>query len=161
MTAKKDFSPAARFDKTVGMIKIVQIRDTKPVTLNDYAALAAFAPAVSDLRAEATLIAPRLAGRNIWMVNSTDKGGGVAEMLPRIIPLMRELGFSAHWAVIQTEELPFFNLTKRLHNLIHGEGEPSLSNGDRELYEAVSRETAEELKPHLQSNDILVIVVAY
>jgi trehalose synthase len=141
------------------MIKIVENRDTKPVTLNDYAAMPNFAPAVSDLRAEATLIAPRLAGRNVWMVNSTDAGGGVAEMLPRLIPLLRELGFSAHWAVIQTENVEFFNLTKRLHNLIHGDGRSGrdISASERETFEAVNRDNADSLKQHLGRHDILVV----
>lgn len=141
------------------MIKVVQNRDTKPVTLSDYAALPNFAPAVSDLRAEATLIAPRLAGRNVWMVNSTDAGGGVAEMLPRLIPLLRELGFSAHWAVIQTDNAEFFNLTKRLHNLIHGDGRSGtqISTSEKETFDAVNRDNAESLKQHLGRHDILVV----
>jgi len=141
------------------MIKIVDLEESKPITLNDYATRAEFAPLVGDIRAEATMVAPRLAGRSIWMINSTDKGGGVAEMMPRLVPLMRELGFAVHWAVIQTEDQKFFNLTKRIHNLIHGESHAGLdfTPEDKEVYEAVNRVNADSFKKHLGPHDILMV----
>jgi trehalose synthase len=141
------------------MIKIVDLNHTTPITLDDYAARAEFTARVGDIRNEATMIAPRLTGRTIWMINSTDKGGGVAEMLPRLVPLMRELGFSVRWAVIQTQERQFFELTKRIHNLIHGDDRVSrhLNGDDSGVYEAVNRDNADSLKPHIGPHDILVV----
>jgi trehalose synthase len=141
------------------MIKVIDLTEAKPITLNDYAGRADFAPPVGDIRAEATMIAPRLTGRNIWMINSTDMGGGVAEMMPRLVPLMRELGFSVHWAVIRSDNQRFFELTKRIHNLIHGDGSTSrdFSPEDARVYEAVNRENANSLKQHLGPHDILIV----
>jgi hypothetical protein len=52
-------------------------------TLEDYAAVASLALSVRELRAEARLLAPLLSGRAIWMLSSTAKGSGVAEMMPK------------------------------------------------------------------------------
>lgn len=141
------------------MIKFVDLSETKPLSLSDYADRPEFAPLVSELRAEATLIAPRMSGRTVWMINSTDKGGGVAEMLPHLIPLMEELGISVRWAVIQTDKLPFFKLTKRLHNLLHGDGRGGTDLGadDAKLYEEVNRNNVESLSRHLGAYDVLVV----
>ncbi len=58
-------------------------------------------------------------GRVVWNVNSTARGGGVAELLAALIPYERGAGIDARWVVIKGEE-DFFALTKRLHNLLHG-----------------------------------------
>jgi len=125
--------------------------------LDDYATISHLAGPVRELRTEASLLVPPLKGRKVWMVNSTAQGGGVAEMLPRMVGILRELGVDARWVVIGTERTEFFSLTKRLHNLIHGEGEPNLTEDDRELYRKVSEEIAAELAPHVGPDDILVI----
>ena len=126
-------------------------------TLDDYAAIPALADRVRMLRAEAAVLAPALKDRTVWMVNSTGQGGGVAEMLPRLCSLLGEMGVKTRWKVMECDRPEFFRLTKNLHNLIHGEGTPQLEDGDRELYEAVNRDNAEALKPHLSPEDILVI----
>jgi hypothetical protein len=46
---------------------------------------------------------PAWSGRTLWMVNSTELGGGVAEMLPTMISLLRELGVRTEWVVIETD----------------------------------------------------------
>lgn len=127
------------------------------LNLGEYAASSHLAEAVRALRIEASMLVPPLRERAVWMVNSTAKGGGVAEMLPRMVTMLTELGLQTHWAVISSDRPEFFKLTKRLHNLIHGTGDPHFDEGDRELYEAVNRENAEELKPHLGPEDLLVI----
>ena len=126
-------------------------------TLDDYAAVAHLAPAVHELRAEAAGVLPRLAGRTVWMVSSTAAGGGVAEMLPPIVALLRDLGARTEWMVIGTEEPEFFVLTKHLHNLIHGSGTPQLDGGAREMFERVNRASAEALRPRLRDGDVLVV----
>jgi trehalose synthase len=120
----------------------------------EYAYLAA---SIDALRREARPAAEALRGRTLWMVNSTAQGGGVSEMLPGMITHFRELGFQAEWAVIETEDPRFFQLTKNLHNLIHGEGDPSLSGSDRELFEAVNRANAESLLEHVREGDVVVV----
>jgi trehalose synthase len=137
------------------MITIVPIDE--PIRLTDYSSFPHLAAPASELQVEASMVAPLLRDRTVWMVNSTAKGGGVAEMLPKMVALMGELGPPVRWAVVGTGRQEFFNLTKRLHNLIHGEGDPHLGPADRELYESVSRQMAQELRPHLGPRDILLI----
>lgn len=124
--------------------------------LDDYAEDIRLTAAVRDLRTEAQLLSKKLKGRRVWMVNSTAQGGGVAEMLPRLVALLAELGVETHWLVMGTKHEEFFALTKRLHNLIHGSGSPELGPGDRELYQSVSHRVAQSLKPLLRKGDILV-----
>jgi trehalose synthase len=125
--------------------------------LGDYESIALLAPSVRELRLEAAALLPQLRQRRVWMVNSTAQGGGVAEMLPRMVSLLKELGLPVKWAVIGADDPRFFSVTKRLHNLIHGVGEPVLSSEDREVYEAVNRENAAELESCLAPDDILVV----
>ena len=127
-------------------------------SLEDYSAVAHLAPAVDALRRRADEVVPRLEGRTVWMVNSTAQGGGVAEMLPTMVSLLNELGVDTRWFVIQTEEEAFFRLTKTLHNLIHGAGDPSQVAGEaRATYEAVNAANARSLDPLLSDGDMLVV----
>jgi trehalose synthase len=127
-------------------------------SLGDYEQIAHLAPAADALRQRAREVAPRLEGRTVWMVNSTAQGGGVAEMLPTMITLLNELGVTTRWFVIQTRDEAFFRLTKRIHNLIHGEGDPFLDgSAERGIYEAVNRENAASLAPLLRAGDVLVV----
>ena len=137
------------------MIELIDIEQNR--TLDDYSSIAHLAGTVQDLRTEAKQLVPKLKGRTVWMVNSTAQGGGVAEMLPMMVSLLRELGVKTEWAVMGTERQAFFPLTKKLHNLIHGHGEPELSAEERELYDTVSSENAVLLKEHLKPDDLLVI----
>ena len=64
-------------------------------------------------------LANELKGKTIKMVNSTAVGGGVAEMLNRLVPLLSELEVATHWDVI-TGGNDFFEVTKAFHNALHG-----------------------------------------
>jgi trehalose synthase len=72
-------------------------------------------PEVAELH---TLAIP-LKGHTIQMVNSTAVGGGVAEILNRLIPILQELGLAIRWEVI-TGGNDFFEITKAFHNALHG-----------------------------------------
>lgn len=66
----------------------------------------------------------------IYCISSTASGGGVAEMMPRLVHLMRDFGASSRWVIIEPEAAladAFFRCTKHLHNSIHGEG-PALDD---------------------------------
>ncbi|QKR00007.1 glycosyltransferase [Metallosphaera tengchongensis] len=65
-------------------------------------------------------IAEKLKGISVLHVNSTPKGGGVAEILSKMVPMMKELGINTDWKVIRGDS-EFFNVTKSFHN--------SLQNG--------------------------------
>jgi trehalose synthase len=126
-------------------------------TLADYESVAHLAHAVRELRSEAAAVLPRLVGRTVWMINSTAQGGGVAEMLLNLVPLLRDLGVHTEWVVIESPDPRFFQLTKRIHNLIHGVGDPDLGRPERELFEQVNRQNAEELKSLVRPGDLLIV----
>ncbi|MFH0924844.1 MAG: glycosyltransferase [bacterium] len=71
---------------------------------------------------ELKILADRLQGKVIQNINSTGVGGGVAEILNRMIPFLRELGLDARWDFIKGGE-SFFNVTKKFHNALHGRKE--------------------------------------
>src|SRR5690606_33234619 len=99
------------------MARLVQIGPQ--TTLEQHAEYAHLAPLVDKLRQEAAAFARAMRGRTVWMINSTERGGGVSEMLPGMISHLRELGVSTEWAVIESGDPSFFQLTKRIHNMIH------------------------------------------
>jgi trehalose synthase len=72
-----------------------------------------------DVIEELRVVAERVAGRRLQNINSTPVGGGVAEILTRLVPLLRELGVDATWDVIKGNEA-FFATTKAFHNALHG-----------------------------------------
>ena len=59
-------------------------------------------------------------GKKVIMVNSTKSGGGVAEILSRLVPLLNELGINCEWKVIEGDNR-FFKITKNIHNALQGE----------------------------------------
>ena len=72
-----------------------------------------------DVIEDLTILASYAGDKSIKMVNSTAVGGGVAEMLHRIVPLLNELGVQTEWSVIKGEE-KFFEITKSFHNALQG-----------------------------------------
>jgi trehalose synthase len=127
------------------------------LSLDDYAAFGQLAPAVEALRKAAKTFAPLFDGRTVWHVNSTAQGGGVAELLPPQIKLMRDLGVDVRWLVMETNRPEFFALTKRIHNMIHGADGQEFTASDRALYEEVSRANAEALLQHVRPNDVVLV----
>jgi trehalose synthase len=64
-------------------------------------------------------LAARLEGKRVLHVNATAFGGGVAEILSTLVPLMQDLGLHADWQVMRgTEE--FYMVTKAMHNSLQG-----------------------------------------
>jgi trehalose synthase len=124
--------------------------------LDGYGADLHLRPSVEALRSTAAQM-PGLQGRTVYAVSSTAKGGGVAEMLPSQIGLLRDLGIDAQWIVIEPQEPAFFALTKRLHNAIHGGAPPRISEADRDLYARVSRDAADALAQHVTERDLLLV----
>jgi trehalose synthase len=79
-----------------------------------------YAPIVGDAEiVELRALALRLKDTRVKMVNSTAVGGGVAEILNRLVPLMEESGIAARWEVLTGGE-KFFHVTKAFHNALHG-----------------------------------------
>src|SRR5512147_1641465 len=96
-----------------------------------YEAIAGSA-AVTQLRR----LGEKLAGTRVVHVNSTREGGGVAEILEWMVPLMGDLGLRASWEVIQGDPR-FFEITKSIHNGLQGFPVP-LSGKDWKIYEDVN-----------------------
>jgi trehalose synthase len=64
----------------------------------------------------------KLSGRSFLHVNSTRAGGGVAEILQRMVPFLRTIGIDARWEIIEGDER-FFDITKKIHNALQGNPE--------------------------------------
>ena len=92
---------------------------------------------------ELELLGLKLRGRHIVTVNSTAVGGGVAEILSRLVPLSRELGVDVRWDVIKGGE-DFFAVTKRMHNALHGKAEPFTPH-DREVFRETTQRNLSEM----------------
>jgi trehalose synthase len=82
---------------------------------------------------EIKLIAERLKGKSILHVNSTAIGGGVAEILSRMVPMMAELGLKPKWELIKGGD-DFYAVTKKFHNALHGH-EQDLTEKDYQIYQ--------------------------
>ena len=99
-----------------------------------------------------------LAGRRIWNINSTARGGGVAELLTALLPYARGTGIDARWLVIGGDDR-FFTVTKRIHNRLHGmagDGE-DLTESDRHHYELVLARQAGEVLDRIGPDDLVIL----
>ena len=139
----------------IAPIEKIEIR--RGMKLADYASHAALTPLVSKLEHESQSAVRAMRGRHIWMLNSTARGGGVAEMMPMMIALLRELGFQTDWIVMNCDRPEFFQLTKRLHNMIHGDPGAAPDPGERQLYEDVNGRAADALAEIVKPEDLLVV----
>ncbi|MEW6102933.1 MAG: glycosyltransferase [bacterium] len=89
---------------------------------------------IDDLR----LLSERLKGKVIQHINSTSVGGGVAEILNRMVFLLQELGVDTRWDIIKGGE-QFFEVTKKFHNALHGRPE-EITQRDFEIFMETSQE---------------------
>ena len=98
------------------------------------------------------------AGRRIWHVNSTSQGGGVAEMLRALLPYARDAGVDVRWVVL-TESDGFFDLTKRIHNHLHGDAGDgrALDDAAREVYDRASERSSRELREMVEPGDVIYL----
>ena len=99
-----------------------------------------------------------LAGRVVWHVNSTARGGGVAEMLQSLLAYARGAGVDVRWATI-TGNVEFFRVTKRIHNNLHGAPGDGGELGEREraIYEDALARNADEFVGLVRPGDIVYL----
>lgn len=88
------------------------------------------------------LLAEKLKGKSILHVNSTAVGGGVAEILTRMIPLLKQLNVDTKWEVIKGNE-KFYKITKDFHNALHGVP-VKITEEDFEFFISVNRDNMKD-----------------
>ncbi|HET7420345.1 MAG TPA: glycosyltransferase [Candidatus Dormibacteraeota bacterium] len=100
----------------------------------------------------------RFAGRTIWNVNSTARGGGVAEMLSSLVAYARGAGLDTRWVVIEGQQ-EFFRVTKRVHNQIQGYPGDGGELGEAEhgTYERALEPAASELAAAVRPGDVVLL----
>lgn len=109
------------------------------IKLDDYAQFVG-----EEFIAQIKLLARHLAGTRVQHINSTRSGGGVAELLSRLVPLMNELGIETEWTVIEGPD-DFFDVTKRFHNALHG-APATITPEMFDLYTDVMKDNAEKIE---------------
>jgi len=119
------------------MFEKVKIRRKRP--LDGYNGIVA-----DSLTAEIRHLAELLKGARVVHINATAFGGGVAEMLQSLVPLMCEVGLDAEWQVIAGDD-EFFTVTKAFHNGLQGMDGP-LTDGMKETWERYNRTNAENFE---------------
>jgi trehalose synthase len=115
--------------------------------LDDYASIVG-----RDVIDELRFLAEKLKGKTITNVNSTSVGGGVAEILTRMVPLLRELRVDARWDVIKGND-KFFRVTKDIHNALQGV-DVEIAEDKWNYFLEVNRQNAEDID---LTSDIIVI----
>lgn len=115
--------------------------------------LDAYAAVVGDSEIGALrVLARQLQNRRVKMVNSTAVGGGVAEILNRLVPLLDDLGVSTRWEVLKGGE-QFFAVTKGFHNALHG----APYEGHAEWFDIFLATNRENLH-HMQFDEDFVVI---
>jgi len=118
-----------------------------PTRLDDYKSIVG----VAELD-ELKYLARDLKGKTVKMVNSTAVGGGVAEMLNQMVPLLNEVEVNTHWDVI-TGGNDFFEVTKAFHNALQG-SEYNLTQQARDIFLMHNEQNRQRIQ---FSEDFLVI----
>ena len=126
-------------------------------SIDDYKAYSNLRGLVDEFLEAVVPSVEKLKGCTIWMINSTATGGGVAEMLPSQMRIIRSLGLKIEWLVIEASDHHFFDLTKRIHNAIHGAGDGQFSQEDLEVYEKENQKNLEKALEFIQDGDLVVI----
>jgi trehalose synthase len=107
----------------------------------------------ADLEAEVLESARHLSGCRVVHVNATPTGGGVAEILVSLVPVLRSLGLDAHWLTLPPKDA-FFAVTKKLHNALQGDP-AGLAPDDWQVY----FDALEELAVNVDSSSADVWVI--
>ncbi|KRE97491.1 hypothetical protein ASG76_01875 [Nocardioides sp. Soil774] len=131
--------------------------DVVPVALERLAPLLS-PERVARMRAYAAAGNELLGGRTVWCVNSTARGGGVAEMLHTLVAYAAGTGVDIRWLVLGGDP-EFFAVTKRLHNRLHGVAGDAgpLDAGARATYDATLARHRDEVAARVRAGDIVLL----
>ena len=99
-----------------------------------------------------------LGGHTVWNVNSTARGGGVAEMLHTLVAYAAGTGIDIRWLVVGGDA-EFFAVTKRIHNRLHGVAGDSgaLDAAARATYDSTLARHRDEVVAHVQPGDVVLL----
>ena len=106
--------------------------------LGDYASIA-----TRGLMEQIRELAAPLEGKRVLHLSATAFGGGVAEILYTLVPLMRDAGLDVEWRIIHGQD-EFFDVTKTIHNALQGDA-AGLSDEQREIFKRYQVLNAEAL----------------
>ena len=101
---------------------------------------------------ELLMLADRVRHLRLQHINSTSVGGGVAEILTRMVPVLRDLGIDTTWDVIKGNQA-FFGVTKAFHNALHG-GEETITEEMFEVFRATTEMNLADLHAY---GDVIVV----
>lgn len=111
----------------------------------------------TKMGAAAERAAQALAGRAVWNVSATESGGGVAEMLRTLPGYLIAAGVDVRWLVLDGDP-EFFETTKRLHNAIHGAGDPCRLGSDaHRTYQRTLRRNLPDLLTRVRPGDLVLL----
>jgi trehalose synthase len=107
--------------------------------LGDYVTIA-----TRGLMDQIRALAEPLSGKRVLHLSATAFGGGVAEILYTLVPLMRDAGLDTEWRIIHGQD-EFFDVTKAIHNALQG-APRTLTPDEEEVFRRYNRENAEALE---------------
>ncbi|HOJ04730.1 MAG TPA: glycosyltransferase [Bacteroidota bacterium] len=100
-------------------------------------------------------LARPLRGMRVVHVNSTRAGGGVAEILHKLLPLLNELDIPTDWEIIEGDA-EYYQCTKSFHNGLQGET-VTIPDALLRHFEETNRRNAERLSDTLRDADVVFI----
>ncbi len=126
----------------------------KMMNKNSESILEAYTPllglkAISELKEKAQ----KFKGKTVLHVNATKYGGGVAEILQNMIPLMNELGIESSWKVFTAPD-SFFDISKKMHNALQGNMEIHFTDKEINEYIEQAKSTYDQIRPDSDFNII-------
>jgi trehalose synthase len=124
--------------------------ETKPIKTEIYRGIVP-----DDQLFEAIETAEKLRGLHVVHINATPVGGGVAEILKSLVPMMQGLGLKAEWYVIEPDD-SFFRVTKALHHCLQGESSRP-ADEDIDFYLAYNERAAQALAGQAVSADLWIV----
>ncbi|HEU4421848.1 MAG TPA: glycosyltransferase, partial [Pilimelia sp.] len=140
-------------DEVVGLLREINVpprpvaRLAEVIGAQRHARLTAAAAQFRELAAD----------RTVWNVNSTATGGGVAEMLQCLVGYVADLDIGIRWLVVGGDAR-FFDITKRLHNQIHGHAaRGELGKAEAEHYALILAANARELLDRIRPGDLVLL----
>ena len=113
---------------------------------------------VDRFRAALARAGAALGQGTLWHINSTAEGGGVAELLRANLGYLSGNGVRVRWAIFDGDPR-FFQITKRIHNRLHGDAGDggNLGDDERAHYDDVTRRNADEFAALVGAGDVVVV----